>query len=315
MATPSEDEVQILNTNPQKTDKYLRWPKEMDKLLLDLLKEEKTKGNKDEKQFNKAAWTTVIAGLNVGFQKYGKTIDKTKAVNRLKTIQKQMGLAIDVLDKKSGFGWNDMTKKIEATPSVWDTIIKMKPDYNLIRDKELHVLEDARELFEKDRANGDGDMSAKDRFNEYYHVDSEMGIDDIDRMVANDEIHLDPLMPESNESPRVTVPPVNIEGNARPGKVSTKGMKRKRSMSSTIAEEIMQVTSSMKEIAKAIQNSNQRIYGATELSAELKKLGLDKWEVMEALDFLKDNKHLVERFFACDEEIKLAWLKRKMGLE
>ncbi|CAN0861282.1 Tetratricopeptide repeat protein 4 homolog [Linum grandiflorum] len=250
MATPSKDEVQILNTNPQKTDKYLRWPKEMDKLLLDLLKEEKTKGNKDEKQFNKAAWKTVIVGLNSGFQKYGKTIDKTKAVNRLKTIQNQMGLAIEVLDKKSGFGWNDITKKIEAAPSVWDTIIK---------------------------------------------VDSEMGIDDIDRMVANEDIHLDPLMPEFNESPRVTVPPVNIEGNARPGKVSTKGMKRKRSMSSTIAEEIMQVTSSMKEIAKAIQNSNQRIYGATELSVELKKLGLEKREVMEALDFLKDNEHLVER--------------------
>ncbi|CAN0843791.1 hypothetical protein LINGRAHAP2_LOCUS4046 [Linum grandiflorum] len=113
MATPSEDEVQILNTNPQKTDKYLRWPKEMDKLLLDLLKEEKAKGNKDEKQFNKAAWKTAIAGLNLGFQKYGKTIDKTKAVNRLKTIQKQMGLAIGVLGKKSGFGWNDKKKKLK----------------------------------------------------------------------------------------------------------------------------------------------------------------------------------------------------------
>ncbi|CAN0893476.1 hypothetical protein LINGRAPRIM_LOCUS2786 [Linum grandiflorum] len=195
MVTPSEDEVQILNTNPQKADKYLRWPKEMDKLLLDLLKEEKVKGNKDEKQFNKADWKTVITELNLGFQKYGKTIDKTKAVNRPKTIQKQMGLAIEVLDKKSGFGWNDITKKIEAAPSVWDTIIKVKPDYNLIRDKELHVLEDARELFEKDRANGDGVMSAKERSNEYYNVESEMGIDDIDRMVANDEINLDPLEP------------------------------------------------------------------------------------------------------------------------
>ena len=32
---------------------------------------------------------------------------------------------------------------------------------------------------------------------------------------------------------------------------------------------------------------------------------------MDALDFLKDNEHLVERFFACDDDIKLDWLKRK----
>ncbi|CAL1414006.1 unnamed protein product [Linum trigynum] len=189
----------------------------------------------------------------------------------------------------------------------------MKPDYNLIRDKELHFLENARELFEKDRANGDGAMSAKENFTKYHNVESELGIDDIDRMLANDEIHLDPLVPEASQVPGVAVPPINVEVKARPGKESTRGSKRKRSMSSTIAEEIMQVTSSMKEIASAIKNSNQRIYAATELSAELKKLGLDKWEVMEALDFLKDNEHLVERFFACDEEIKLAWLKRKMG--
>ncbi|KAF2294759.1 hypothetical protein GH714_016386 [Hevea brasiliensis] len=131
----------------KKTEKYLRWPKEIDKLLLDLLREEKAKGNKEEKQFNKRAWDNVIVVFNVEFQKKGKTIDKGKVVNRLKTIQKLMNLAIELLDEKSGFGWNDIVKN----------------EYKLVRDKELYFLEDARDLFEKDRANGDGATSVKEK--------------------------------------------------------------------------------------------------------------------------------------------------------
>ena len=56
------------------------------------------------------------------------------------------------------------------------------------------------------------------------------------------------------------------------------------------------------------------IYTTSEIKMELKKLGLEKWELMDTLDFLKDNKHWVERFFACDDDIKLNWLKRKMEI-
>ena len=125
MDSQLEEEVELLNNSNGKTDKYFKWPREMDLLLLDLLKEEKAKGNKDEKKFNKTAWNTVIVSLNTEFQKIGKTVDKTKAVNRLKTIQKQTYLAIELLDKKSGFGWDYITKKIEATPSVWKSVIQV----------------------------------------------------------------------------------------------------------------------------------------------------------------------------------------------
>ena len=61
----------------------------------------------------------------------------------------------------------------------------------------------------------------------------------------------------------------------------------------------------MKEIAKAITNSSKRIYSASEIADELKRLGLDKWKTMDALLFFKDNEDLVEIFFACDDDIKL----------
>ena len=125
MDSQLEEEVELLNNSNGKTDKYFKWPREMDLLLLDLLKEEKAKGNKDEKKFNKTAWNTVIVSLNTEFQKIEKTVDKIKAVNRLKTIQEQIYLAVELLDKKSDFGWNDITKKIEANPNVWENVIQV----------------------------------------------------------------------------------------------------------------------------------------------------------------------------------------------
>ncbi|KAF2300683.1 hypothetical protein GH714_015152 [Hevea brasiliensis] len=135
----------------------------LDKLLLDLLKEEKAKGNKEEKQFNKRAWDNVIVLLNVEFQKKGKTIDKGKAVNRLKTIQKLMNLAIELLDKKLALGGMTLQRKLRLFQAFGKCHI-VKNEYKLVRDKELYFLEDARDLFEKDRANGDGATSAKKRF-------------------------------------------------------------------------------------------------------------------------------------------------------
>ena len=84
---------------------------------------------------------------------------------------------------------------------------------------------------------------------------------------------------------------------SRPSKLPSKGGKKRRITSDIIVDELMEVTSSMKEIARAIAATNQRIYTASEITMELKKLGLEKWELMDALDFLKDNEHLVERFF------------------
>ena len=45
-----EDEVELVSNSNGKTNKYIKWPREMDLLLLDLLKEEKAEGNKDEKK-------------------------------------------------------------------------------------------------------------------------------------------------------------------------------------------------------------------------------------------------------------------------
>ncbi|XP_050230987.1 uncharacterized protein LOC126680005 [Mercurialis annua] len=307
MATSVDDEVEVTTT-----ERYLRWPKAMDELLLELLKEEKVKGNKDEKQFNKVAWGNVVVALNAEFQKIGKKIDKAKVVNRLKTITRLMNYAIELLDKQSGFCWNDITKKIEAVPNVWDSVIKVKSEYCLVRDKELYFLDAARELFEKDRANRKSAATAKEKVCKW-QAEPKSNVEDIDEMQINDDILLIQQDSLNRSVPKSPTRDSNSSAN-QPSEQPSKGVKQRRIASDIIANELREVASSMKEIARAITITSRRIYTANEITTELKKLRLGKWKVMECLDFLKDNEHLVERFFACDDDIKLAWLRKKMEL-
>ena len=90
------DEVQeVSNVNSQEgknnNDGYFRWSIEMDKLMLEVLKEQKLKGQKDDKSFFAEAYRVVVAEKN---EKFGIKITRQKIVNRLKTLKDQMGLAL-----------------------------------------------------------------------------------------------------------------------------------------------------------------------------------------------------------------------------
>ena len=67
---------------------------------------------------------------------------------------------------------------------------------------------------------------------------------------------------------------------SRPSKLPSKGGKKRRITSDIIVDELMEVTSSMKEIAHAITTTNQRIYIAREIIMELRKLGLENTKII-----------------------------------
>lgn len=100
---------------------YFKWTTEMDGLMLEILKEEKNKGLKDDRNFSALSYKRVVTEVN---NQFGVAINKAKVVNRLKTLKDQMFLACQVL-KKSGFGWDETTKRIEAEPEVWIEMIKV----------------------------------------------------------------------------------------------------------------------------------------------------------------------------------------------
>jgi hypothetical protein len=107
---------------------YFTWVRAMDTLLLEVLREQKIKGLKDDRNFQGEAYRAATNALNKQFK---CNITKEKIVNRLKTLKDIMHLALDAL-KKSGISWNDTTKKIEAGPEVWNELIKVHSNISLM---------------------------------------------------------------------------------------------------------------------------------------------------------------------------------------
>ena len=95
----------------------------MDRLMLEVLKEQKLKGQKDDKSFSAEAYRVVVFEMN---EKFRIKITRQKIVNRLKTLKYHMGLALIALNQKSGFSWNDITKKIVVEPTVWNDLINVR---------------------------------------------------------------------------------------------------------------------------------------------------------------------------------------------
>ncbi|CAL1379283.1 unnamed protein product [Linum trigynum] len=92
---------------------YFKWTDEMDKVMLEVLREYKNKGHKDDRNVSKAAHLA-----NALKEKYNVKLSTDKLQNRLKTLKVHLGLALDLLTQSSGFSWNDVTKKIEASKEV-----------------------------------------------------------------------------------------------------------------------------------------------------------------------------------------------------
>ncbi|KDP37435.1 hypothetical protein JCGZ_08276 [Jatropha curcas] len=130
----------------------------------------------------------------------------------------------------------------------------MKPGYKLVHDKELYFLDNAHKLFAKDRAKGDGTESAKEKVRRW-QAKGDISIDDSDEMQMNTENSFDQIDSFSNFNAPSLID--NASSIARQSKETSKGTKRKSS--DIIVVVIMEVTKSMKEIARAITNSSKCI--------------------------------------------------------
>ncbi|KAG6529202.1 hypothetical protein ZIOFF_011398 [Zingiber officinale] len=92
----------------------------MDGVMLEVLREQKSKGQKEDRAFSAEAYRKVVEEIN---DKFSLNINKTKVMNRLKTLKEQMVLAKEI-EFKSGIGWNDSSKTFEASLEVWKSLIK-----------------------------------------------------------------------------------------------------------------------------------------------------------------------------------------------
>ena len=119
-----ENDVEIVSIKEKESqkDRYFKWTRCMDGQLLEVLKEQKAKGLKDDRNFQPQAYRAAIDALNETFK---LNITKNHIVNRLKTLKEQMGNAVELLNQKSGISWDDISKRLVADENVWNNLIQV----------------------------------------------------------------------------------------------------------------------------------------------------------------------------------------------
>ncbi|MED6126287.1 hypothetical protein PIB30_076911 [Stylosanthes scabra] len=169
---------------------------EMDGLMLEVLKEQKNKGQKEDRAFSAEAYRKVVDEIN---DKFSLNINKSKVLNRLKTLKEQMVLTKEI-EQKSGVGWNDITKTFEATAEVWKLICLANPKFKSIRGKHLYHLDILKEIYDKDMATEVREETAKQNVRRWERENTDISIEDIDELQANNEVHLENFNLFDNES-------------------------------------------------------------------------------------------------------------------
>ncbi|XP_059658746.1 uncharacterized protein LOC132305079 [Cornus florida] len=136
----------------------LRWTEEMDEVLIDALLEQEENGNRVDGTFTSTAYSNVVKKCT---EKIGYPFDKDHIKNWMKTLKLNFNAFYDLFKNLSGFSWSPETKLFEAEPEVWKALIEAKPSASKWRHTKIKFYKKLYDLFAKDRANGDGTVSAK----------------------------------------------------------------------------------------------------------------------------------------------------------
>ncbi|KAH7858057.1 hypothetical protein Vadar_019557 [Vaccinium darrowii] len=92
----------------------------MQSLLLEILADEATKGNKPSNIFRPGSFARVAKEIT---QKYGVECQSKHMENRLKTIKSTWKIIFDLRYMQSGFGWDDNLRMITCGETVIDEYI------------------------------------------------------------------------------------------------------------------------------------------------------------------------------------------------
>ncbi|KAJ7226259.1 Myb/SANT-like domain-containing protein, partial [Mycena haematopus] len=101
--------------------KRCQWNAESDAILVEQLSAEKAAGNQtDNAGWHSSAWTAALAALKGSEQKSGGCGKTPEACqSRWNTLKKDY-LSVKSLRDKSGWGWDDVEKRVVVEDSVWE---------------------------------------------------------------------------------------------------------------------------------------------------------------------------------------------------
>ncbi|XP_077228513.1 uncharacterized protein At2g29880-like [Tasmannia lanceolata] len=126
------------------------WNTEMDKVLVDALLEQVSKGHKIPNGFKDVAYMAASRAMN---SRYGKDMTKEHIKNQVKSLKKKY-MAVNTIINTSGFCWDDVNKKIEVTEDVYNAWVAVHPEHKRYFAEKHVLIDDLRHIFGEDYAKG-----------------------------------------------------------------------------------------------------------------------------------------------------------------
>ncbi|XP_062085441.1 uncharacterized protein At2g29880-like [Humulus lupulus] len=293
--------LKTTHENGEETKKdNVKWSQQMDIVLIDALLEQQANGNRVDGTFTTTAYNNV---LKICRDKLKYPFDKEHLKNRMKTLKANFNACHDLFKGLSGFSWNSNTKLFEAEPEVWTILIESKPSAKKWRHTEIHHYDKLSELFAKDRANGVGAVSSKEKVQQWEkesNCNQFVNVENLDKVTSD---CFESLSPQCNSQ-------VN---NA------TKGVKRKASMIESLDKYAENLQSGLTSVADALRKGNiiaergrLRIYSEEEVYAELLNIEVPEHLQLDAFLFLIKSAMKMRAFFAVPKERRYELLLKLM---
>ncbi|XP_021733982.1 uncharacterized protein At2g29880-like [Chenopodium quinoa] len=265
----------------KKNGGVIKWTEIMDALLIESLLHQQQIGNRINGQWTSSSYDFMVKELREKLKL--PLLKKEHLQNRQKTLKKNFNDAHDMFKHSSGFGWDSESKLFLAEPEVWKTLIETKPEAKKWMTTPIPFYDKLMDLYAKDRANGEGSLTAKERARQRSDNGKDSppnNIEAIDDLVSQNEIILEdfgcnnsPIMQKLGSS--------GASKNESKGESSSKGKKRKGSPDDDY--EIQVLKEGLDSVAEAIREGNSilkqirpRVYSSDEIFEEIVNLGVEE---------------------------------------
>ncbi|KAK0583663.1 hypothetical protein LWI29_001157 [Acer saccharum] len=273
---PKKPKINHVNSEEPRKD-TVKWSEQMDIVLIDALLEQQVNGNRVDGTFTTTAYNNV---LKVCREELNYPFDKEHLKNRMKTLKTNFNTCHDLFKGLSGFAWNPNNKLFEAEPEVWNSLIEAKPNAKKWRHTPVYHYDKLSELFAKDRANGEGAVTTKEKVQLWEREGSPNHVVDVEHLDEVNNICSESFYPQYNSQ----------------AAIASKGIKRKASMLESLDKYLENVQSGMNNVADAIREGNKIIergqphrHLEQEVYDELINIGVPEELQLDAYLFLIDS--------------------------
>ncbi|XP_057976237.1 uncharacterized protein At2g29880 isoform X2 [Malania oleifera] len=287
--------------------KNVVWSIAMDKCLIEALVIQAKNGNKIDKCFNENAYTAACVAVNTRFN---LSLNNQKIVNRLKTIKKRYKIMRDMLSRDE-FTWNPNTKMIECdNDDVWKRYIAAHPDARGFRGKQIEMYDELKIVCGNYQApsrwarmtgniNGSQPTDIKNCEEDsasYFSPSSE----DLSETDGTESYTRQPQysqMPDGSQGPPLIQPLSQIP-------------KRQRG-SEAIQDAMLEVASSIRHLADALERSKSTIDAPELLRAVMEIDGLEEAKQMYAFEYLNADPIKARAFMTYNVRMRKIFLFRQ----